>query len=34
MLAIIGAFLMKAIGIFNIVCSTIANLKMISCLGY
>ena len=34
MLAIIGAFLIKAIGIFNTICSTVQNLKMIACIGY
>jgi hypothetical protein len=34
MLAIIGAFLLKAIGVFNMVCSTVSNLRMIACIGY
>jgi hypothetical protein len=30
MLATIGAFLLKAIGVFNYVCMTISNLKFIA----
>jgi hypothetical protein len=30
MLATIGAFLLKAIGVFNFVCATVSNLMMVA----